>query len=432
MASPNSLYYPILVLVSSGMISKTTCYIIGLLIFGSLNTLTTKIQFELLSTGVDGTVKHFKKPWFGTFIMFLGMCIVLVIHFINVFMRQSRTAKEIEVHLLEGGATKPGPKKASFWEASKLIAVPAILDLVATALCFVGILYNSASVFQMLRGSMIIFSAILSGLFLNKKLHAYHWVGVALCCFAIVVVGFSNMMASSGSEATASTVPKSQVIFGMALIVIGQVIQASQVVLEEKLLRGYSIEPFQIVGMEGVWGSLAMLCVFFPVLYMMPGSDAGSSENLFDTYTMLSNNKSLQYLVLLYVFSVFTYNMSGMLVTYALSAVHRTMLEASRTAVIWMIDLVIHYWIYPSSSFGEAWTSWSWLQLVGFAFLILGQSVYSELLKLPGFYYPSRSIAHLEAIAVSPASVVYNAMLPEDEDSEIVMVGIDEQRTRGS
>ena len=368
--------------------------------------------------------------------MFLGMVIVLGIHFINVMIRQNKKSNDKEVHLLESASKKASIKEATFWEASKLIAIPAILDLLATAMCFVGILYNSASVFQMLRGSMIIFSACLSVVVLRKKLHAYHWTGVGICCLAIVVVGYSNMMASSAAEVTANTVPQSKVVFGMALIIVGQVIQASQVVLEEKLLRGYTIEPFQIVGMEGVWGSLAMLLIFFPALYLMPGSDVGGSqENLYDTIVMMSNNKSLQYLVLLYVFSVFTYNMSGMLVTYALSAVHRTMLEASRTAVIWMVDLVIHYWICPSSSFGETWTSWSWLQLAGFALLILGQSIYSELVKLPGFYYPPRPIvAHIESIQASPASVRYNMMLPEgaesDEERDVVLV-VDDERSKG-
>ena len=415
------------------MISKTTCYIIGLLVFGSLNTLTTKIQFELSSIGMDGEGKHFKKPWFGTLTMFLGMVIVLGIHFVNVMMRRSKQKVDNEVHLLESASKKPAVREASFWEASKLIAIPAILDLLATALCFVGILYNSASVFQMLRGSMIIFSAFLSVLVLRKKLHGYHWTGVGICCLAIVVVGYSNMMAASGSSSE-STVPQSKVVFGMSLIILGQVIQASQVVLEEKLLRGYTIEPFQIVGMEGVWGSLAMLFIFFPALYMIPGSDAsGCQENLYDTMLMMSNNKSLQYLVLLYVFSVFTYNMSGIMVTYALSAVHRTMLEASRTAVIWIVDLVIHYWICPTSSFGETWTSWSWLQLVGFGLLILGQSIYSELIMLPGFYYPPRPIvAQIESIQASPASVRYNMMIPEGAESETeVVLVVDDERTKG-
>ena len=419
------------------MVSKTTCYIIGLLVFGSLNTLTTKIQFELTSVGLDGTDKHFKKPWFGTLTMFLGMVIVLGIHFINVMMRQSKKGKDNEVHLLESATKKSTVKEASFWEASKLIAIPAILDLLATALCFVGLLYNSASVSQMLRGSMIIFSACLSVVVLRKKLHGYHWAGVGICCLAIVVVGYSNMMAASGAAKTPNTIPQSMVVFGMALIILGQVIQASQVVLEEKLLRGYTIEPFQIVGMEGVWGSLAMLLIFFPALYFIPGNDAGGcQENLYDTVVMMSNNKSLQYLVLLYVFSVFTYNMSGMLVTYALSAVHRTMLEASRTAVIWIVDLMIHYWISPSSTFGEVWTSWSWLQLLGFALLILGQSVYSEIVKLPGFYYPPRPIvAHIESIQASPASVRYNMMLPEgaesDEERDVILVVQDDERSKG-
>jgi drug/metabolite transporter (DMT)-like permease len=418
------------------MISKTTLYIIGLLVFGSLNTLTTKIQFELSSVGMDGNEKHFKKPWFGTLTMFLGMVIVLGIHFINVMMRKPKKGDDIQAHLLESATKKPAVKEATFWQASKLIAIPAILDLIATALCFVGILYNSASVFQMLRGSMIIFSACLSVIFLRKKLHSYHWAGVGICCLAIVLVGYSNMMASSAAGATSTSIPQSKVVFGMALIVLGQVIQASQVVLEEKLLRGYTIEPFQIVGMEGVWGSLAMLLVFFPILYLMPGSDAGGSqENLMDTIVMMSNNKSLQYLVLLYVFSVFTYNMSGMLVTYALSAVHRTMLEASRTAVIWIVDLVIHYWISPNSSYGETWSTWSWLQLAGFALLILGQSVYSELVKLPGFYYPPRPIvAQIESIQASPASVRYNMMIPEgaesDEERDVVLV-VDDERSKG-
>jgi drug/metabolite transporter (DMT)-like permease len=415
------------------MISKTTAYIVGLLVFGSLNTLTTKIQFELASRGIDGEKKHFKKPWFGTLTMFLGMCIVLVIHFINVLIRQRpQKTKDMEVHLLQSGKDN-GLKHATFWQASKLIAIPAILDLIATALCFVGILFNSASVFQMLRGSMIIFSTILSVVFLRKKLHAYHWTGVALCCAAIVLVSYSNMMATVGSAA--SSIPQSKVIFGMVLIVVGQVIQASQVVIEEKLLRGYTgIEPFQIVGMEGVWGTLAMLLIFFPALYLIAGSDTGScQENLLDTIVMMQNNKGLQYLVLLYVFSVFTYNMSGILVTYALSSVHRTMLEASRTAVIWIIDLVIHYWIYPSSSFGEQWTSWSWLQLAGFGLLILGQSVYSELVRVPGLFYPPRPIVAIESIQASPASVRYNVMLPEGADDEVFMVGMadDGSRSKG-
>jgi hypothetical protein len=109
------------------------------------------------------------------------------------------------------------------------------------------------------------------------------------------------------------------------------------------------------------------------------------------------------------------------------------MLEASRTAVIWLVDLVIHYWIYPSSTFGESWTAWSWLQLLGFFTLIIGQSVYSELVKLPWCSYPPRPIfVPILSTQVSPASVRYNTMLPEElSDSGTKINGITQDRTKG-
>jgi drug/metabolite transporter (DMT)-like permease len=411
------------------MISKTTGYILGLLVFGSLNTLTTKIQFEMVSTGIEGDKKHFQKPWFGTLTMFLGMCVVLVIHFINVAVR-ARKSDEKAIHLLESASHSVSVP--SFWIAAKLISIPAILDLIATGLCFIGLLSVPASVSQLMRASMIVFSAVLSVVFLKRRLLGYHWLGVIMCTLAIGIVGYANMMAagSSSPEVDTSNPSQSRVLFGMILIILGQVVQASQVVFEEKLLRGYSIEPFHIVGMEGCVGTLAMITIVFPVLYLLPGTDAhGTAENIFDTMAMLHNSTPLQYLVILYVFSVFTYNMSGMLVTYALSAVHRTMLEASRTAVIWMIDLVIHYWIAPSSSFGEIWTNWSWLQLVGFLVLIAGQSIYSEMIEVPGFNYPPRPIVAIQSIQPSPASVRYNVMIPEGGTEENVALVFENDNT---
>ncbi|EER08460.1 conserved hypothetical protein [Perkinsus marinus ATCC 50983] len=374
---------------------KTTLYILGLLIFGSLNTMCTKLQFEMTSVGINGDVKHFMKPWFGTLTMFMGMVIVLVIHFIDVLIDRMRARGhrgEAYEALLEqphqqrqnsGGKDVP-----SFWRAGLLILAPAAFDLIATTMSFVGLLYNSASVWQMLRGSMIIFSAIFSVLFLGRKLHGYHWFGVFMCVVAICLVGIANVM--SGSSAT-SHVSTGLMVFGMVMIVASQVIQSLQIVTEEKLLKGFTIAPFHIVGMEGVWGTLILFIFIFPLLYFIPGKDEGSAENTLDTMVMIENNKNLQIMVGVYVVSVFTYNMAGMLVTYALSAVHRTMLEATRTAVIWICDLIIQYFVAPGSNFGEVWTTWSWLQLFGFVLLVMGQAVYSDLVKVPGFYYPPKA-----------------------------------------
>jgi drug/metabolite transporter (DMT)-like permease len=56
-----------------------------------------------------------------------------------------------------------------------ILFFPAMFDLVATALCMYGLLYVNVSVYQMLRGSAIIFVAILKHFALGDKLYKFQW-----------------------------------------------------------------------------------------------------------------------------------------------------------------------------------------------------------------------------------------------------------------
>ncbi len=66
------------------------------------------------------------------------------------------------------------------------VGVPAVLDLVSSGLNFIGLLYISASVWQMLRGSMIVFSAFLSILFLKRRMYGFNWLGIAVCVLVLI------------------------------------------------------------------------------------------------------------------------------------------------------------------------------------------------------------------------------------------------------
>jgi len=367
-------------------------YVSGLLIFGCLNTLTTKIQFTMKSTGIEGEEKLFAKPEFGTFAMFAGMTLVLTAHYAAqaIKSRARMTRKNYLATPLVGDADYQSMDAGvSQWKAFLYIGIPANLDLVASIMMFFGLLYISASIWQMLRGSMIVFSSIESVLFLGRVMKTQHIVGVALCCIGIACVGFASYIAAAESAADVDaaskgpTVSTSDALFGMGIVLAGQVVQASQVVSEEVLMKEVKLPPLQIVGFEGLWGIIMCILVIFPVCYVLPGHDAGSFENFPDTMVMLGNSKDLLYMVLLYCFSCATYNISGMLVTSSLSAVHRTMLEASRTLVIWIVDLCVFYLIDSSIKFGESWNSGSPVQLIGFLIIVLGQSIYGEILKIP-------------------------------------------------
>jgi multidrug transporter EmrE-like cation transporter len=61
-------------------------------------------------------------------------------------------------------------------------AVPAVADLVATALMNMGLVHITASVYQMLRGAELVFAAIFSIVFLKRKLNYMHLNGLLLRC----------------------------------------------------------------------------------------------------------------------------------------------------------------------------------------------------------------------------------------------------------
>jgi len=206
-------------------------------------------------------------------------------------------------------------------------------------------------------------------------------------------VGIANVM---GTQPKSAQVDPELRLFGMAMIVLGMFLQGGQIVVEEFLMKGVSVPPLMVVGMEGVWGVVIMFCCVFPIVGRMQGPDYGNCQESLenDTY-MVQNSPELQKVIAAYLFSVFSYNIAGMVDTYSLSAVHRTMLEASRTAVIWSLDLLIHSW-YPDSAYGEVWCAWSFLQLAGFFLLVIGQATYGEIITW------GRTVSRMASPQLSP------------------------------
>jgi len=233
-------------------------YVAGMLLFGSLNTITMKIQFSMSSVGVAGMEEQFQKPWFGTFNMFLGMTLVLFAEALVQIYRRRKVKDDTlstalvadcsPVDAIDGPLDKEG---LSWCQKVCLVAIPAGFDLLATGLCCIGMLYIPASVWQMLRGAEIIFAAILSVLFLKRSMLAFNLLGIALCVIGVTFVGLANVWGSS-SEPSSSNNDTGLVVFGMALVLGGQVVQAAQVIAEEWLLKDVDLPEMQIIGFEGM------------------------------------------------------------------------------------------------------------------------------------------------------------------------------------
>jgi len=378
----------------------------GLLFCGSLNTITTKIAFTMTGVNLEGQSEVFSKPWFMTLIMFVGMALSLC--FDRDLWAKKRGGMEsslIDAQLTNGASDHAGP---SWKRKVMMVSMPAFFDVLATGLCSMGFLYIPASVWQLLRGAEMVFAALFAVIFLRMKLWCFHWLGVALCIVGIVCVGLASVWGSdTGDDGKGRDT--SLLLLGMALSLAGQVVQAGQVVAEEWLLKECDLPGLQIVGFEGVWGGLMMFVVFLPLLYFLPGDDHGHSEDTFDAVALISSSAPLAAIIAVNTLSCLTYNIAGIAVTGALSSVHRVMLEAFRTSVVWIFGLTVHYCFDPASPFGETWTPWSWMEVLGFIVLMLGQAVYGEMVKVPGLEYPKKE---LDTHALKSAGALRNLATP--------------------
>lgn len=341
----------------------------GLMVFtGSINTLTTKWADEIKSVGKGGgDPRPFEHPFFQACCMFLGEILCLVTFKVLYYMFSKRNDGSENVHELTKGNRDFNPF---------LLFFPAMCDMTATSIMYIGLNLTYASSFQMLRGSVIIFVGLLSVGFLQRVLKKLEWTGMVLVIIGLATVGAADFLTpdtNSGDNHNSN-----DIITGDLLIIIAQVIQSLQMVVEEKFVAGQDIPPLQAVGWEGIFGFTVLAALQLPFYFIKAGppftnNPTGRLEDPIDAFTQIANNMLLLLPILGTILSIAFFNFAGISVTKELSATTRMVLDSVRTLVIWIFSL----WL-----FGQ---KFHWLQLIGFVFLIWGMCLYNGITLKPQF-----------------------------------------------
>lgn len=381
---------------------ELTIFVIAI-VTGTACSICSKTMMELSGTGITGELEVFEKPIFQTFGMFVGMLFGLVMHFFVLLFKipfpgydhetidqqakvETRSPHEKDPLLATSNYAKPSflngpdqqqkpPNHVPGWMYWFLI-IPSIFDLGATALCMMGLRYLDVSIYQLLRGSGIIFVALMKQHVLGDRLYIFQWVGVFWNVVAVFLVGATAIL-NSHSEETSGLKP-GDALLGVSLVMLGSFVQALQFVFEEKVmtLDDAAVPPLLLIGMEGFWGTVLCLVVVYPLVYYLPGEDHGSYEDPFNTYHMFIDSPIIQYAFIIYFFAIFGYNLFAVLVTFALNSIWHAILDNFRPITVWLTDLAIYY-VFTDGEYGETWTVYSYLQLVGMMVLLYGTSIYN-------------------------------------------------------
>ena len=264
-------------------------------------------------------------------------------------------------------------------------AIPAMCDLLGTSTMYVGLTWTFASSFQMLRGSVIIFTGLLSVAFLGTRLKIHHWFGMVFVLLGLILVGVGDTIFSQQSSSASH-----YSLAGDLLIVLAQVITAVQMTIEEKLIKKYKVPPLQAVGWEGIFG-FTVLCVAMVPMYFIPWhlpqtrdiwQQTTRFEDAVDAFVMLGNNWQLLFASIGTVISISFFNFAGLTVTSTMNATTRMVLDSVRTIFIWAFSLAIK------------WQAFQILQPVGYFVLFIGTCIYYDIILMPLFRYARDKIRY--------------------------------------
>jgi len=365
------------------------------LLSGTFSAISNKVLYNWDTQGLDHEVGPFKKPYFMTLMMFVGEAMCLFYKLVYDWQTSrnkravinSQTAMNGSDTLTNGDSPKSGlsaPLLANSTGRMSVSSDPAnrphlgvfviltLFDLSASTLNGVGLIWVTASANQMLRGSMIFFTGVFSVLIFRRNLKRMQWVGIGIVMLGLVLVGAAGMLRPQDPGAASA----SNVFVGILLVLSGSALNSLQNVFEEKLLKGASVDPLEIVGWEGCIGSLLCIFVMLPIVQAIPGSDQGSVENSQDTLMMLTGNARMTVVVLGYSVALALMNFYSQVVTKVMTAVHRMLISTCRVVLVWLVDLVIYYGIPGGQPYGEFLDVYSLLQFLGFLFLVGGTAVY--------------------------------------------------------
>jgi drug/metabolite transporter (DMT)-like permease len=348
-----------------------------LIISGSINTITNKIQNHSKSLNIV-----FFHIWFLTFLMFIAEITSLIIYYIFYDKKEQKSNNNrennnnIENNIIEEENKQLKPIKLY------LLCIPPIFDLTGTSLMTFGLTMVSGSVYQMLRGSLIIFTFILSLYYLKNKHNCIHYMGVIFIIIGLFLVGLSAYFNKNEYNSKNS-------FLGIFLIIFSNIFVAIQYIYEENIVKNYNCHPFKLVGFEGFFGIIYSSILIF-IFYFINCNNFSQNfkenfcsfdgenwrvENIFFAFKQLKNNVSLLLITILYVFSIAIYNISGISVSKFTTSTTRAVVDVIRTIIIWM------FFMLPFNK-EEIREKFNVLQLFGFILLIIGNIIYNEIFNV--------------------------------------------------
>lgn len=375
---------------------EKTYYILLLImiISGTLNTIFLRLQSRAYDFIYDAPFQH---PWVQSIIMFIGESYCAILWFIF----KDKIKKEEEQDRLKNGEEPDTRSEAPVY----LFLISCMCDVVGSTLLNFALILMASSIFQMLRGGVIIVTCVFTILFLKRNPKNYQWLGVGLVFLGVFLVG----LASQGDSKTETK------FLGIVLLIASLLFSGFQFVYQEIILVKYKCESLQLVAWEGMWGMIVFI-ILLPCLEWIPCDFKGKedicsmdedgdyyAENTIFAVKQIFAHAPLFFYCFLQSISIAAFNYYGIMIVKYASSATRSVMDSTRTILVWVFFLLV-----PVQGQTE---DFSGLQLCGFTILLFGQLIYNTLITVNFLGFNSHKLSE-----VTPETLEENETDKEKED----------------
>jgi drug/metabolite transporter (DMT)-like permease len=239
---------------------------------------------------------------------------------------------------------------------------------------------------QMLMAFNPVFCAIQARVYFKRELSTAQIRGGALILLGLITVAVSRGLMEHSDTTDESSAPSTGLfILGVILVIIANLAYATEATVSEVLLQEYGLSPYATVGIMGVYGIIFFIPLFVIISLTPSGTGEASSlyhENFGDTMNLLSESASLTFLIIVLLVLLFFFNIGLFEFFGRASAVQATVTNMLVAPAVWVVDLILNYSSVQSGT-GEAWTGWSWMQLAGYVFVVVGTIYFNNCFRDP-------------------------------------------------
>lgn len=149
--------------------------------------------------------------------MFLGELCCFPMYAVKLYIEGKAKNKALEegAEVMLSPGTKIAQKKDLPTNINPLwLAIPASCDFCGSSLMMISLTMVPASVYQMMRGIIVVITALLSVIFLKRKQYRHHILGIILIVLGVGEVGLVAIFQPADSDTTGS------VALGILLLIV--------------------------------------------------------------------------------------------------------------------------------------------------------------------------------------------------------------------